>query len=85
MSTFGTPQSRSEAILQNMLGAHNQLPPPYSRIEVLLMELLDVIDPGGGGGSSLPSVTTDDNGKVLTVVEGAWTAATLPNGTNTAY
>jgi hypothetical protein len=28
--------------------------------------------------SSLPSVTTSDNGKVLTVVNGAWAAASLP-------
>lgn len=31
-----------------------------------------------GGGSALPSVTTADNGKVLTVVNGAWAAASLP-------
>lgn len=30
------------------------------------------------GGSSLPSVTASDNGKVLTVVNGAWAAAELP-------
>ena len=30
------------------------------------------------GGPSLPSVTASDNGKVLTVVNGAWAAAELP-------
>lgn len=35
---------------------------------------------GGGGGSSLPSVTTADNGKVLTVVEGAWDKADASGG-----
>lgn len=30
----------------------------------------------GGGGSSLPEVTADDNGNVLTVVEGEWDKAT---------
>ena len=36
--------------------------------------------PGGGGGSGLPQVTADDNGKFLRVVEGAWAAAVVPNG-----
>ena len=54
-TTFGEPQSRNEAILQNMLGASNELGEPQSRIEYLLMELLDAwqnLDPGGGGGES---------------------------------
>lgn len=34
---------------------------------------------GGGGGSDLPEVTSDDNGDVLTVVEGAWAKA-APSG-----
>ena len=34
---------------------------------------------GGGGGSSLPSVSSVDNGKVLTVVSGAWDKA-APSG-----
>lgn len=33
-----------------------------------------------GGGSDLPAVTTDDNGDVLTVVEGAWAKADAPSG-----
>lgn len=34
---------------------------------------------GGGGGSELPAVTSDDDGDVLTVVEGAWAKA-APSG-----
>lgn len=33
----------------------------------------------GGGGSSLPEVTTADNGSFLRVVNGVWTAVVLPN------
>jgi hypothetical protein len=33
---------------------------------------------GNGGAAEVPSVTTADNGKVLTVVEGKWSAAALP-------
>lgn len=32
---------------------------------------------GGGGGSDLPTVTTDDNGKFLRVVDGNWAATAL--------
>lgn len=38
---FDEPQSRNEAILQNMLGASNVLLPPESRIEILLQMLLN--------------------------------------------
>ena len=33
MPDFDAPQSRNEAILQNMLGANNELGEPQSRIE----------------------------------------------------
>lgn len=35
---------------------------------------------GGGSGSSLPTVTADDNGKVLGVVDGAWDKMDAPGG-----
>lgn len=47
---FGEPESRNEAILQNMLGADNELIPPESRIEKLLIDLLEELQNGGGGG-----------------------------------
>lgn len=43
-------QSRTEDILENMLGADNELQPPQSRVERLLMQLKDAISAGGGGG-----------------------------------
>lgn len=33
----------------------------------------------GGRGASLPTVTASDNGDVLTVVDGAWNKADVPN------
>ena len=45
MSDFGAPQSRNEAILQNMLGADNELGDPMSRIEDLLMQLREILQP----------------------------------------
>lgn len=46
MSEFNAPESRNEAILQNILGADNELLPPESRIETLLQMLLAML--GGG-------------------------------------
>jgi len=46
--TFEVPQSRNEAILQNMLGANNVLSEPMSREEKLLTDILE----NGGGSSS---------------------------------
>lgn len=43
MADFGSPESRNEAILQNMLGAENPLGEPLSRIEALLMQVLQVL------------------------------------------
>ena len=43
MADFEAPQSRNEAILQNMLGADNPLGDPLSRIEALLMQVLTVL------------------------------------------
>ena len=55
---FGEPQSRNEAILQNMLGADNELGEPQSRIEELLMEILEQGGGGGGGGEDKVFVAT---------------------------
>ena len=41
---------------------------------------VEALEAGGGGGSELPTVTSDDNGDVLTVVEGAWAKAAPAGG-----
>lgn len=40
---------------------------------------INMIEVSGGGGSGLPPVTSDDNGKVLGVEDGAWTKITPEN------
>lgn len=38
---FDTPQSRNEALLQNLLGAENEIGDPQSRIEAILTAMLN--------------------------------------------
>lgn len=72
---YGEPQSRNEAILQNILGANNVILPPFSRIEELLIDIAELI--AGGGGGSLPSGTND--GDVLYWDDGAWAVGAITN------
>ena len=51
MAEFDKPLSRTEAILQNALGAENEVV-PQSRVEELLQRLDEALENGGGGGSS---------------------------------
>ena len=44
-----------------------------------------LIKEGGGSGTGLPTVTTEDNGKMLQVVDGAWSAVTITDGNEVAY
>ena len=55
-NTHDTPQSNVEAILQNILGENNKLQPPQTRVEELLLELLDK----GIGGITYRGVTTTE-------------------------
>ena len=66
-------QSRNENILENMLGAENELAEPQSRVEELLIDIYNQ-------GTGLPEVDSDDNGKVLAVVNGDWNKSTIPSG-----
>ena len=45
-----------------------------------IAELIQRLPEGSGGGSSLPEVTSEDNGDVLTVVNGAWAKAPASGG-----
>lgn len=40
---------------------------------------------GGSSGSSLPEVTTANNGQFLRVVEGQWAASTVPNAEEASF
>ena len=63
MPTFPEPQSRNEAILQNALGANNDTGDPQSRIEELLIELVEAIQQGGSGSDQNAVHYTEDSGK----------------------
>ena len=66
------PKNGYEARLAKMAGDENvTIPKPTNAY----MKYMDDIEDGGGGGSALPAVTAADNGKVLTVIEGAWDKA----------
>ena len=45
----------------------------------------ELIDAAFGGVRQLPAVTSTDNGKFLTVVDGAWAATTMQAWTNGSY
>ena len=51
----------------------------YTEADGTVHKISDTYASGGGGGSSLPEVSADDNGDVLTVVEGEWAKA-APSG-----
>ena len=70
MSEFNAPESRNEAILQNILGANNELVPPQSRIETLLQLLLKEL--GGGGDEATPEIGYKIlNKQNITIVHGS--------------
>lgn len=56
--------SRNENILENILGEQNDLDEPQSRIETLLMELLDMLSEHGE-----LSATSDGNGTITIEVK----------------
>lgn len=60
MADFENPLSRNEAILQNILGANNELAEPQSRIETLLTLILENGGGSGAGGVFSVPVTFDD-------------------------
>lgn len=50
----------------------------YTVIPDVIEAITQKAGSGGGSGSSLPAVTSDDNSKLLTVVNGAWDKADVP-------
>lgn len=73
-----TPATREEEFLYKMAQGETDLPEPITNKEKYLAEIAK----NGGGGSGLPAVTSDDNGKVLKVINGAWDKGTESGGGN---
>lgn len=95
--SFDAPQSRNEAILQNMLGANNALEPPQSRVEDLLQQILDSGGSGGEGNAvkyTAQSLTDLQKNQARTNIAAAavptveiisGTSATIDAEVNTTY
>ena len=66
-NNFDAPLSRVEALLQNTLGAENEVV-PQSRVEELLERLDDELENGGGGGgrSNVDVIVADNKIQFLT-------------------
>lgn len=60
-NSYDAPQSANEAILQNMLGEDNELREPQSRIETLLLALLE---------KGVPMIPEEDGDYKLRVDDG---------------
>ena len=58
-------QSRIEAILENILGAENKILPPFSRNEVLLIQIADMLE------EIEPStpISSDDIDEIISTIE----------------
>lgn len=56
---FGTPQSRIEALLQNILGESYDIGAPRSRNEALLMAIAE------GGGTAGTPITNDEIDEII--------------------
>lgn len=72
-----TPVTREEVYYDAILrGLNGDSPAPVIPTPVWRMEeyLAAIAEAASSGGSSLPSVTSADNGKVLAVEDGAWAA-----------
>lgn len=78
MAIPNEPIERKEFFLAKAAGQSVETPEPITREERYLNAIAEG-GGGGGGGSNLPSVTSADNGDVLTVVNGTWDKA-APSG-----
>ena len=65
------PITRREMFMAKAAGQDVTPPEPITREEMFLSDIAEHEEGQGG----LPAVTSDDNGDVLTVVEGAWAKA----------
>ena len=75
------PQSRNEAILESIVEGTEYTDPPQSRIEDLLLDVKEVIEQGGGGGTTVvanPEGTATDDLNKLQVGQ---TIYAIPEGT----
>ena len=66
------PSTRLQTYLSSMAGMDVELPQPKTKVDSYMKEIAENWGDSGGG---LPAVTEDDDGSVLTVVDGEWCAS----------
>ena len=64
MDDYGTPQSRIEALLQNILGASYDIGDPQSRNEALLIAICEELE-----GTPSTAITSDEITEIVNDIE----------------
>ena len=82
---FGEPQSRNEAILQNMLGAENEILPPMSRIEELLIDLWEELQEMGGSSVYIGATAPENPTEGMLWVDTSDDTTDIDNGEEIAF
>ena len=75
---YMTPQTAPVTSVNGQTGAVTVQPTLVSGTNIKTINGQSVLGEGDLAISGLPAVTSSDNGKVLTVVSGAWATASLP-------
>lgn len=78
---YGSEMLNAVNDIKTALGGTNDGGIEYgSELLNTVVDIKTIVENGGGGGGGLPEVDDSDNGKVLTVIDGAWAAGSGGGG-----